>query len=125
MMVDKLIEPDSLRATQKGFSVGVRLPWYRTVPLSTVELVSLKLDEHAIDAGQIRFAINGGEWKLEELPALTEEQWFVIDTADLRVIDQQVERGSEHDVEVVLAVYPPYIKGLRRLLRWSRRMKVN
>ena len=36
-----------------------------------------------------------------------------------------LERGSEHAVEVVLAVYPPYIKGLRRVLRWSRRMKVN
>jgi hypothetical protein len=125
MMVDKLIEPDSLRATQAGFSVGLRLPWYRTVPLSTVELVSLKLDERAIPANSIRFAIDGGEWKLEELPALIEQPWFVIDTAELRVLDEHLDRGSEHAVEVVLAVYPPYIKGLRRLLRWSRRMKVN
>lgn len=125
MMVDKLIEADSLRATAGGFSVGVRLPWYRTVPLSTVELVSLKVDERPIDLGSIRFAINGGEWQLQELPALTEEEWFVIDTAELRVRDERLDRGSEHAVEVVLAVYPPYIKGLRRLLRWSRRMKVN
>ena len=125
MMVDKLIEPDSLRATPDGFSVGVRLPWYRTVPLSTVELVSLKVDERAIPPGSIRFAINDGEWRLEELPGLIEEPWFVIDTAELRVLDERIERGSEHAVEVILAVYPPYIKGLRRLLRWSRRMKVN
>lgn len=125
MMVDKLIEPDSLRATQDGFNVGVRLPWYRTVPLSTVELVSLKVDERAIAPGSIRFAINGGEWKLEELAALTEEEWFVIDTAELRVHEERLDRGSEHAIEVVLAVFPPYIKGLRRLLRWSRRMKVN
>jgi hypothetical protein len=124
MMVDKLIEADSLRATPGGFSVGVRLPWYRTVPLSTVELVSLKVDERAISPGSIRFAINGGEWKLDELPALTEQEWFVIDTAELRV-DERLDRGSEHAVEVVLAVYPPYIKGLRRLLRWSQRMRVN
>jgi hypothetical protein len=125
MMVDKLIEPDSLKLTQAGFSVGVRLPWYRTVPLSTVELVSLKVDARSIPADSIRFAINGGEWRLQQLPELVDQQWFVIDTAELRVVDDRLERGSEHEVEVVLAVYPPYIKGLRRLLRWSRRMKVN
>ena len=125
MMVDKLIEPDSLKLTQAGFSVGVRLPWYRTVPLSTVELVSLKVDERTIPAGSIRFAINGGEWRLQQLPELVDQQWFVIDTAELRVVDDRLDRGSEHDVEVVLAVYPPYIKGLRRLLRWSRCMKVH
>jgi hypothetical protein len=125
MMVDKLIEPDSLKLTQAGFSVGVRLPWYRTVPLSTVELVSLKVDARSIPADSIRFAINGGEWRLQQLPELVDQQWFVIDTAELRVVDDRLDRGSEHEVEVVLAVYPPYIKGLRRLLRWSRRMKVN
>jgi len=90
-----------------------------------VELVSLKVDERTIPAGSIRFAINGGEWRLQQLPELVDQQWFVIDTAELRVVDDRLDRGSEHDVEVVLAVYPPYIKGLRRLLRWSRRMKVN
>jgi len=125
MMVDKLIEADSLKATPAGFSIGVRLPWYRTVPLSTVELVSLKVDERSIPANSIRFAINGGEWRLQQLPDLVDQQWFVIDTAELRVVDDRLDRGSEHEVEVVLAVYPPYIKGLRRLLRWSRRMKVN
>ena len=125
MMVDKLIEADSLKATPAGFSVGVRLPWYRTVPLSTVELVSMRVDERSIPANSIRFTINGGEWRLQQLPELVDQQWFVIDTAELRVVDDRLERGSEHEVEVVLAVYPPDIKGLRRLLRWSRRMKVN
>jgi len=125
MMVDKIIEPDSLRALPRGFSVGVRLPWYRTVPLSTVEIVSLKVDERQIPGGNIRFAINGGEWSLDELPALTEQDWFVIDTAELRVRDERLESGSEHAVELVLAVFPPYIRGLRRLLRWSLRMKVH
>ena len=125
MMVDKVIEPDSLEGTDSGFSLGLRLPWYRSVPLSTVELVSLKVDDRAIAPERMRFGLNGGEWRLEQLPDLTDQSWFVIDTARLRVVDEPIDRSREHDVEVVLAVFPPYIKGLRRLLRWTRRMRVN
>ena len=125
MMVDKVIEPDSLKATPAGFSLGLRLPWYRSVPLSTVELVSVKVDGRPIPADRMRIALNGGEWGLDALPDLTDQFWFVIDTAQLNVANEPLDRSAEHDVEVVLAVFPPYIKGLRRLLRWTRRMRVH
>jgi len=125
MMVDKIIEDDSLRAQGTGFTLGIRLPWYRALPLSTVEVVSVAVDRQPIAPEKIQFALNGQQWRLPELKRLTHEFWFITDTGELRIDDARLERGSEHDVELVLAVYPPYIKGLQRLLRWTKRLAVH
>jgi hypothetical protein len=125
MMVDKVIEEGGLCARPGGFALSVRLPWYRSLPLSTVELVSLGVDGQSIPLDRIRFEVNGGTWALQDLPRLTDEVWFVLDSAQLNVADTTLRADTEHDVEVVLALYPPYIKGLRRVARWTRRMKVN
>lgn len=125
MMVDKVIEPDSLRGTPGGFNINLRLPWYRSLPLSTVELVSLSVDGQTIAAESIRLALNDGEWRLEQLADQTQQWWYVLDSAQLRVAHAPLQPGSEHAVEVVLAIYPPYIKGLRRMARWTRQMRVH
>lgn len=124
MMVDKVIEDNGLRATIEGFTLKVRLPWYRSLPLSTVDVVSLSVDREAIPAAFIRFALNGGEWSVREMPRLTDQFWFVIDSGTLHVTRHPLERGTDHDIEVVLALYPPYIKGLRRMVRWTKKLRV-
>lgn len=125
MMVDKLIEDGSLRATAGGFSVNVRLPWYRSLPLSTVELISLALDGRPVALEQIMLGVNGQRWPLTRLPDLTREFWFVTDSAELQVTGERLSAGSEYDIEVVLALYPPYIRGLQRLLRWTKRLQAH
>ena len=124
MMVDKIIEDGSLRAVDGGFTFGIRLPWYRSVPLSDVEVVSVSVDQMPVAPESIRFAVNGQSWGLGELRRLTKEFWFVTDTAELRASGSKLAPGSEHDVELVIAVYPPYIRGLQRLLRWTKRLTV-
>lgn len=49
MMLDKVIEPDSLRAVGDGVTLGLRLPWYRTLPLSTIEIDAVKIDGRPFD----------------------------------------------------------------------------
>jgi hypothetical protein len=82
----KIIQDDSLRVVEGGYEVQVRLNWYRSLPLSCVEKVTLALDGKLVDSEKIRFGINGHEYKLEELDDLVEEFWFVQDSAILRVL---------------------------------------
>lgn len=124
MMIDKLIEPDSLRAKGDGAAVGLRLPWYRALPLSTVEVDSVKIDSAAIDLNRLSFQLEGKRWPVSEMRSLTNHNWFVTDTADLLINDLPLEPGSNHEVEVMVSLYPPYIKGLRRVFRWARSMEV-
>ena len=124
MMIDKLIEPDSLRAKGNGAAVGLRLPWYRALPLSTVEVDSVKIDGTAIDPNRLTILLEGKRWPVSEMRGVTNHNWFVTDTADLLIDNLPLERGSNHEVEVMVSLYPPYIKGLRRAFRWTRSMEV-
>src|SRR5690349_23421767 len=99
-MLVNLIEDNSLRATEDGYEVAIRLEWYRSLPLSSVEGVRLALDGEPVPQEKIRFGINGHEYKLDELPALAEEDWFILDPAVLRVRDEgKVNAGESHSVE--------------------------
>jgi hypothetical protein len=124
MMVDKIIEDGSLRAHGSGFSINARLPWYRSLPLSTVDVAGLKVDGQPIELGQVEFVVNGRARKLPELRDLEQEFWFVLDTAEIRVSGTELKRGSVHDIELELLLQPPYIKGLQRFLRWTKRLQV-
>jgi hypothetical protein len=106
----KIIQDDSLRVVEGGYEVQVRLNWYRSLPLSCVEKVTLALDGKPVDSEKIRFGINGHEYKLEELDDLVEEFWFVQDSAILRVLQPgAVTKGETHTVEVEITLRFPYI----------------
>ena len=95
----KIVEDNSLRATADGYQVEIRLNWYRSLPLSCVEEVRLSLDGQLVPPEKIRFAINGHEYRLDELPRLGEEFWFVLDPAVLQVHDPgKVASGERHTV---------------------------
>ena len=107
-----LDEKNGLRATPRGTEIDVRLPWYRSLPVSVVEVASLEIDGKAVPLGDIRFEINGKSIPLAELPAHYGEFWFVLDSAVLRLPNTPLAAGTDHDVELQLNVYPPYVPHL-------------
>jgi hypothetical protein len=106
----RLVEDDSLRATADGYEIRVRLNWYRSLPLSCIEKVALSLDGQPVAADALRFGINGHSYRLDELPELVEEFWFVQDSAKL-IVQQpgKVIRGKAHSLDVEIALRFPYI----------------
>jgi hypothetical protein len=123
MMIDKILEPDTLRVRGDGIAVNIRMPWYRGLPLSDVEVNALAFDGEDIATDRIRFEVNGKSFSLDQLPGLTTETWFVIDDATLAVSGVKATKGTEHDIKLILSVYPPYLKGIRRAFTWTRRME--
>ena len=106
----QLIEKDSLRATASGYEFLVHLNWYRSLPLSSVVSVQLKLDGTPVDPGLISFGINDHVYKLDDLADQIEEFWFVQDGARL-IIEQpgKIAPKETHTIEVELALRFPYI----------------
>lgn len=104
---------NGLRATARGAEIDIRLPWYRSLPISVVEIGSLKVDHQDVPAGSVRFEINGKSYGLHELPAHPGEFWYVLDSAVLRLPETKLQPGSDHEVEVQLNLYPPYVPHLK------------
>jgi hypothetical protein len=106
----RLVEDDSLRVTESGYEIKLRLLWYRSLPLSCIEKIELALDGQPVEAGLLRFGINDKEFRLDELPDLVEEFWFIQDSASLSIRQPgKVRHGSSHLINLELALRFPYI----------------
>jgi len=106
-----IVEPGELR-------LGVRLPWYRSLPLSVVEVAELTIDGQIVPHGDMRFSINDRIFSLGELESQTAQCWYVLDSAQLSV-HRALDPTKPHSIALTLNLYPPYIPGLTWVTRGS------
>lgn len=115
-----LLQSDGLRIGRLEMEIDVRLPWYRALPVSVVDVASLTIDGRSIERADIRLRVNGKSFDLDELADHVEEFWFVLDRAVLQAPVAGLEPGTRHEVEVQLDLYPPYIPHLKWVTRAKR-----
>lgn len=104
-----VLRPDAVRATPDGVQVDVHLPWYRSLPLSCLEDVELRLGDDDVDRADLRIRHDGRDLTLDDLAELVDEQWFVQDALELVVANRSAVVGETLDVEITLATRIPYI----------------
>lgn len=59
MMDHRAVSDNGLILTTSGVKIDVRLPWYRTLPLSVVEFLGVEIDGKAFDLEKTRLRIRG------------------------------------------------------------------
>lgn len=107
MIADRLIEHGTLRTDGTRVSVEVRMPWYRALPASSIAGADLVVDGVTADPATLRWTMNGRTSRLDELPPRIDDWWFIQDSA---VLDAELGVApGEHEVEVGLRLYIPYI----------------
>jgi F420-dependent methylenetetrahydromethanopterin dehydrogenase len=105
-----VLRPDAVRATAAGYEVDVRLPWYRSLPLSCLEDVTVTVDGTVAARADVTLRHEGRELHPDDLADLVDEQWFVQDPLTVLVPDPApATAGAEADVSVHVAVRIPYI----------------
>lgn len=109
MMDHRVVSDNGLAATPTGFDIDIRLPWYRTLPLSVIEVADVSLDGEAIPLDTVTFEVNGAAHRLQDLESRTDDWWFVLDSALLHVDHPGIAKGSSHEVAVTIRFSPPYI----------------
>ena len=67
MFDNKMIVEDSLKATDSGFTIEARLPYYRGLGLSMIENVAVSVDGEAIPREDITVSLRGRTWTLDEM----------------------------------------------------------
>jgi hypothetical protein len=117
--------------SDKGFQVGpqgvriaIRLPWYRALPLSVVEIYSLKIDDQPIAMSAITLELYGKSYPSDALGELINEWWYVLDEATLYAQIPALAPSAEHKIELTLNLYPPYIPGLTWATACSKLLRV-
>jgi hypothetical protein len=109
--VERIIGEEGLTASASGLRLAMRLPWYRSLPFSTVEVGALAIDGNPVDLSDAAIAFDGEQWPLAANGEQTNTFWFV--------------RDSAYSVELTLYVSPPYIPGMRRFNTQTQSLSVN
>ena len=118
----RLISPTGHSLTAAGLLLDIRLPWYRSLPLSTVEIVTLRIDGTELPSERLQLEVNGRRFPVTALGDLTNEWWFVLDSALLHARVPSLAAGA-HLVDLTVNLYPPYIPGLTWVARSERELQ--
>ena len=92
----------------------MRLPWYRSLPLSTTLVESVTIDGASVDLTGAWIEVADQRLSLAEAAEAVDTFWFVLDSAFLVLPSVTLAQGSTHRVELTLNIYPPYIPGMKR-----------
>jgi hypothetical protein len=125
MLANAVLSDNGLRAAPGGLEVDIRLPWYRALPLSVVEIGEVRINGDLIPPAAITLRVNGKNFRLDQLETLTNEVWFVLDSAYLQFDYPKAARGTEYVVEVTVLLRPPYIPGLILPSQGKKRLLAN
>ena len=124
MFVNRVISDDGLTATESGIDIDIRIPWYRSLPLSVVGITDVEIDGRHIPIQDATLEVNGKTFRLGELKDHCNEWWFVLDSGFLHIPGLLLQHDTEHQVRVTISIRPPYIPGFYRLTECTKRMRV-
>ena len=114
---DYLITPEDSRITPQGLVLDLRLPWYRSLPLSVVMPTQLVVDGEPVSLEGATVEYEGRRYTLAELPDQVGTFWFIQDSVLLHVPTPRPLAAGPHHVLLTLNLYPPYIPMLTHVTR--------
>ena len=108
---DTILISDSLAAREDGLAIGLKIPWYRSLWVSSVSDVVVRIDGDEVPKESLRAEINGKTFTIDELGDQWDELWFLQDRLVVVVPqDSPPSKGDEVDVEVTLSIRMPYMQ---------------
>lgn len=124
MGTSTILTENGLHATRDALVIDVRLPWYRALPLSVVDIPTLCINGNEISRERMVLEVGGREYRLDELPSREEAYWFVTDSGFLKIPGLAVDADHEHEVDLTIALKLPYIEGdFARMVRQRMTVK--
>lgn len=105
-----VLKDDAVRATDTGYEVDVHLAWYRSLPLSCVEDVTVSVGGRTVPRDDVRVRHGDALVGLDDLAGMADELWFVQDPIVVALPDPApAAPGTVTEVDVHLATRIPYI----------------
>lgn len=92
-----------------GIQSAVNLPSYRSLPLSCLEGLALRIDGEDIDVSDAMLLLNGHQHRFTDLLALSHLWWFILDSGAIFVPRAQYLSSGCHQFDATLITVEPYI----------------
>jgi hypothetical protein len=105
-MIENTVRPDGLTAIDGQLALSVRLPWYRSLPLSCLESIDVSVDGRGAELVRLELAEFTGA-----LPeAQDSEIWWDLREPLRALVQAPAEQGDVVACSVTLTVRIPYIQ---------------
>jgi hypothetical protein len=105
-MTEGTVRPDALSVVDGRLRVAVHLPWYRSLPVSCLEALEVRVD--GTPAEVLAVAVGGFSGTVP-VAASSEAWWDLRDALDVS-LDAPARPGDARTVEVGIAVRIPYMQ---------------
>ena len=112
MIGNGVLSDNCLQVTAHGVDLALRLPWYRGLPVSSVEISDVRVNGNVIASEAMALGVNGKDFQLSDLENQFSEVWFVLDDATLHIDVPGAKSGDQYEVELTVTLWPPYLPGL-------------
>ena len=89
-------------------SFDVRLPWYRSLPVSCVEDMTFEINGHVLPRSSVALMINGIRFDLAGVGQLCDALWFVLDTIEVLAALPEVLPAGFHNIKLITRLRIPY-----------------
>jgi Domain of unknown function (DUF6379) len=109
VLTDQVIADQSLRSDDHAFTFDLRMPWYRALPLSSLEGLEVRIDGSPVPSEELRLSLGGTAYALADLPPLHDEWWYVADPAEVQAPKEGGLEAGDHELDVTIALRIPYI----------------
>jgi hypothetical protein len=112
-LFDELMLPDQavLRRTGDDATSAVlpiRLPWYRSLQLSTIDGIELSVDGEKVSPDNVSINFGGARYSLAEATQLPDAWWFVLDTLQTEIQVPASLTPGDHRIDLTLSLRIPY-----------------
>jgi hypothetical protein len=104
-MTEGVVRPGALSVRDGRLVLAVHLPWYRSLPISCVESVEVAVDGAPMAIRSV--GVPGFAGSVED--AASADAWWDLRDPLHVALDAAGAPGTQHAVEVTLAVRVPYI----------------
>ncbi|MFG3289197.1 DUF6379 domain-containing protein [Streptomyces sp. NPDC048179] len=114
MFPDRLIVPEELGVTEDAdgsaaVTFRVRLPWYRALPMDGLHLSDIVFDGRPVGSDLLDVEIDGAWTPYDDVAALRDVWWFVLDPLRVRIRGLESVADGEHEVTATVGARVPYI----------------
>ena len=108
---DTILTEDSLSPRPGGLAIALKVPWYRSLWLSSVSDVRVRVAGREVPREDLRAELGDRTYRIEELGDQWEVLWFLQDRLVVVVpMDPPPAAGDTVDVEVGIELRLPYMQ---------------
>ncbi len=89
--------------------INIRLPWYRSLPISTVEELNFTINGKAIARENVTLEVDGVVYTQDELHKLDNKLWFNLDVQKALIKFDEPLSVGKHKVSLLMQLRVPYV----------------